>query len=282
MSHTASCENARGYSCTCRCGNARHGGILITALGTSTKSDRAAAEAWAKPYRWGALPAAVKQSTVDSLSKDRQEALTGVVAELVTALITHRRTQSEISVVHDLARAISKDVAAEFEHQFSHGRPSGPGQDHVWCVTLAAICRVFDQVVDAAKQNINDLVDSTMDVLSEVTSASRTSAPAATDIYLRRSNVARAFDIVTYTWSKALIKNALEAVVDALNGLGAEAGMTYVRLLGAIMCPNPDRHPAVVKHCMWPLLQGPFRTILEETLEHEMSLWMRNAYVAVP
>lgn len=38
----------------------------------------------------------------------------------------------------------------------------------------------------------------------------------------------------------------------------------------------------VIKHCLWPLLAGPFREMLKDSPSAKMRTWLRNAYPVKP
>ena len=282
MSHTANCETATSYTCKCPCGGARHGGVLIAGLRTTSVDTREKAKQWTELRRWEHVSPGAKQSTVNNAAEERRPALTGVITELVFTLIDQVEDEGEIDAVEILAKEISDDIADEFEKRLSNGGPSSKKSQHLWCVVIAAICRVYDEAGDAANESIDVLTDRTMQLLREAMSDSRTDTAEVTDIYRQRTGVARAFEIDEYDWMGALIKKALKAVVAAIKSIGEEMALKYVRLIGAIICPDPDRHPAIVKHCIWPLLNGPFREALQDSLASEMRAWIRNAYVVLP
>lgn len=282
MSHTNSCETASTYTCTCPCGGARHCGLLITGISSSSEHAREKAKDWADERRWGGTPATAKQTTVNNSSAQRRPALTGVITELVSNLINQVREDGEIDAVEVLAKKISDEIADEFEKELTNKDSHSGRSRHLWCVVIATICRTYDEAVDLANESIDELVDHVMQFLREATSDCRTERAAATDIYWRQSGVVQAFDIDEYDWMGALIKRAVTSVVTAVKSMGEETTMKYIRLIGAIICPDPDRHPVVVKHCIWPLLNGPFRESLNEVIASEMRKWLRNAYVVVP
>lgn len=282
MSHTSSCETATSYTCACPCGGARHGGVLTAGLRTTADTTRAKAKHWAEPRRWENTEPAVRQTAVNSTFRERRPALTGVIMELVLALIDQVKNDGEIDAVDILATEISDEIAKEMEKRLSNAGPGGKKSRHLWCVVLAAICRVYDEIGDFANTSTEILVARVMHFLREATSESRTDEAEVTDIYRQRSGVTRAFEIDEYDWLDALIERALKAVVAAIASMGEEVAMKYVRLIGAIICPDPDRHPVVVKHCVWPLLNGPFREALGDSVGAEMRTWIRNAYAVIP
>lgn len=120
-----------------------------------------------------------------------------------------------------------------------------------------------------------------MTSLHEDISFDRNENTHARDIYQRKHLVVSAFELTDYAFLEPLVKRAVKAVAAAAKKIGEESVFKYLRLIGAITCPDPDRHPDVVKYCLWPLLSGPFRGALEGSIETEMRTWMRNAYPTI-
>lgn len=118
--------------------------------------------------------------------------------------------------------------------------------------------------------------------LREAISFDRTHDTHARDIYQYKYRVVAAFELVEYLFLESLIKKAVVAVIAAAKAIGEESVFKHLRLIGAITCPDPDRHPDVIKLCLWPLLSGPFQDALQEPLEIQMRTWLRNAYVVRP
>ncbi len=102
------------------------------------------------------------------------------------------------------------------------------------------------------------------------------------DICKYTYRIVAAFEVAEYVFLEALIKKAVHAVTTAVKEIGEEAVFKRLRLIGAITCPSPDRHLDVVKHCLWPVLSGPFKEMLEDSIATEMRTWLRNAYPVVP
>lgn len=282
MSHTANCERATTYTCVCPCGGAMHGAVLIRGISSADTAAQTEARGWAEPRRWGRLPAASKKSTVDDKVADRHPAMTGIVSELVLVLMTHVRKEGEIDAIELLAGQISQEVGDEFERHLGGGGPDRRSNRHLWCVVLATICRLYDQGFSVFEEAADDAVHAIMQELREDVSASRSSDTSAQDIYQYRHRVVAAFNLDAYPFLEQLTKKAVLSLVAAVKEIGEDAVMKHLRLFGVITCPDPDRHPDVVKHCLWPLLDGPFRALLEESVAAEMRTWLRNGYVVVP
>ena len=118
MSHTANCETATSYTCKCPCGGARHGGVLIAGLRTTSVDTREKAKQWTELRRWEHVSPGAKQSTVNNAAEERRPALTGVITELVFTLIDQVEDEGEIDAVEILAKEISDDIADEFEKRY--------------------------------------------------------------------------------------------------------------------------------------------------------------------
>ena len=149
-------------------------------------------------------------------------------------------------------------------------------------MVLATICRLYDEAFSFITSSVDDLVGAVMMRLREDISFDRTDDTQARDIYQYKYRVVAAFELVEYSFLESLIKKAVMAVIAAAKTIGEESVFKHLRLIGVITCPDPDRHPDVIRHCLWPLLSGPFQDALQENLEIQMRTWLRNAYVVGP
>lgn len=282
MAHDAHCENANNHTCVCPCGGARHGAILIRGISSTDPASQEQALNWVESKRWSQLTGAAKLTGVKSSSSERRPALAGVVTELVALLIVQVQDEAQVDAVELLAHEISEEVGDEFEKHLTSDGPDHRSNRHLWCVVLATICRVYDEIGDFTQHSIDGLIDHVMRKLQDEISSERGEDIAARDILWRRSGVVSAFEIDQYDWLGTLIKKALKSIVSAMKAVGEETVVKYIRLIGAIVCPDPERHPAVVKYCIWPLLGGPFKDALAETVSTEIRSWLQNAYIAIP
>ncbi|MDO4256343.1 MAG: hypothetical protein Q4C90_04095 [Kocuria sp.] len=205
------------------------------------------------------------------------------MSELVYVLVKYVSEQGQLDAISVLAHEISNEVGAEFERYLGAG---GPGNDrgnrHLWCVLLATICRLYDQLADFVAEGTAALVDRVFDLLEREVSEERGEETQVRDIYQYKHRVAAAFGFNEFTFLRPVVQKAVSAVIAAMNAVGEETVMRHLRLIGAVVCPDPDRHPDVVRYCIWPLLQGPFRELLEASVEDEMRTWLRNAFPVVP
>lgn len=282
MGHTTNCETANDYKCVCPCGGALHGAVLIRGVSSTDAGAQDEAFTWADPKRWTHASAATKQSTVEDKSSDRRPAMTAVVSELVLTIIEEVRKEGQLDAVEVLARKISEEIGDEFERHLDGGGPDCRSNRHLWCVVLATICRLYDHTATFARRSVEELVDGAMKLLKQDASADRGEQTQARDVYWYRRRIVAAFDVDKYDFLGALVKRAIRSVMAAMKQIGEVAVMKYLRLIASITCPDPDRHPDVVKYCIWPLLLGPFRELLKESIATEMRIWLRNAYVSVP
>lgn len=282
MGHTSSCETARTHTCVCPCGNARHGAILIRGIASSDQADRDKAIGRAEPRRWRHLPEATRRTTVNSTVSDRHPAVTGVVSELVITLIEQIRDDREIDAIESLASHVSYEIGEELERHLDGGGPDHRGTRHLWCVVMATICRVYDQGFDLVHATVDKAVEEVMDDLGQDISVEQGDASKPRDIYQRKRIVVSAFELAEYTFLEALVKKAVGAITTAIRAIGEETVFKHLRLIGVIMCPDPDRHPDVVRHCVWPFVSGPLAGMVDDSIAAEMRGWLRNAYRVVP
>lgn len=282
MSHTSSCENADGITCVCPCGNTRHGHVLVRGFTSTKPADWAVASEKVEPHRWIHLADAHLRATSSSSSTERRPALNGIVSELISTLITGIEAHGHLDAVEVFAKQISDEVSDKFEQHLSGGKVPKSSNRHLWCVVLAAICRAYDEMTDFVSRSIDDIVADIVQWLREEVKPDRTDDIEVTAVYSRRTGIRRAFNIDAFDWLQLLIRHAVQSVKSAFQALGEEVAMKYLRLIGAVVCPDPERHPIVVKHCIWPLVQGPFRDLLEKHVSNEMRTWLRNAYPYLP
>lgn len=283
MGHRTSCETAEGCTCTCSCGGALHGALLIRGIATSDPDARAKASEWAEPRRWTHLPAETQATTIDDRVTDRRPAVTGVVSELVISLIAQSRADSEIDVIATLAHQISDKIGEEFERHLANGGPDPRSTHHFWCVVLTTLCRLYDQGFDLVNANLDDRVEGVMRCLRKDTSANPGEESEPRGICHGKSKtIVLAFTLDESSFLEALIRKAIHAVTVAVKAIGEETVFRHLRLMATIVCPDPDRHPDVVKYCLWPLVSGPLAKKFGESVAAGMRTWLRNAYRVVP
>lgn len=284
MAHTGSCEGAKGHTCKCPCGNARHGGTLITGISSLDTADQDRALDLARPRRWADLTPAQQQPNA-STAPDRRVGLDGVVNEVIVKIIEGMQDNltktGELNAVGALATGISQEIGDAFEAHLVGGSPVAKGNRHLWCVVLASICKAYDKTVDFARQTLDELVELVMGTLEEPTATDLQQPVHVRDIYRRTTPIAEAFTTTAYSWLKILVKHALGEIITAIAAIGEVAVIAHIRLFGAIVCPDPDQHPAVVKYCIWPLLSGPFKHLLEKLLASQMQQWIKNSYAYI-
>ncbi|GMA26941.1 hypothetical protein [Arenivirga flava] len=194
------------------------------------------------------------------------------------ALVEQARSDAAIDAVAALAHQVSAEIGGGFERHLDSGGPDRRSTRHLWCVVLATCCRLYDRGFDLADGTLDGRVERIMETLRKDISTARgeeshlpLQAPDRRSVRTRRVRV-----------PEALIKKAVHTVTAAINEIGEEAVFEHLRLIGAITCPDPDRHPDVGKHCLWPSLAGPFKEMLEDGIASEMHTWLRNAYLVVP
>lgn len=282
MSHHKNCEIASGHRCVCRCGGALHGAMFVRAIYYSDGSSRSRAIDYANQRRWAQMRVGPVGSTVRKTVAVRRQAVSGILSEFViNAIKTSGNGRSD--VIEVLAMRLSDEIGGEMEQNLRGGPPARRGDRHLWCVVLATICRLYDETFAFSKKTVDGLLDGLMKQLSRETSRGLGEETSSRDLYSYRRGcrVIAAFEVAEYEFLGVLAKQAIDSVLAAMKQVGEEAVMRQMRMMTAVMCPDPDRHPDVIKYCIWPLLSGPFREALEEGIEEEMRVWLRNTYPCV-
>lgn len=276
MAHGDQCENARGRHCECDCqatGHAAGRVRVVTASGSST--DRQLVDDWVGVRRW-------KKVSTDGVPNGRTEvtreraAVESVVAEIVVHLIDEGVPEGRAEATRKLTDGISSGLVTAVGDALSSST-SNKISGHFWCSVLASICKAYDSAVGLLKQDLNTVATKVVEVLRGGSASEGTVARGAAPREVEssaRSFEAFARDLIDESL-KGLIEKALIAIVSAGEALGEEAVMKYVRIVGMLICPDPSTHPAVVRYCIWPLIEGPLRDAVPEELRE----WIRTEYL---
>lgn len=279
MAHGEPCETAEGRQCSCACGGTGHASVVIAAVtSAATPHAQAVSSKWAAPRRWerlskGGVPAG------RTWSAREKNAAASATAEVVVVLVTDGIPSSQEEAIRRLADAISIDLIREVSHALTSRGVRSKVHGHFWCSVLAAICKVYDDSVDALQRNLDAAADSVMDALRSPEDA--TAQPRGADVRQvvrprAPGNSIEGFaeDLIDEVLRR-LIKKALRAITEAIRELGEAVVVKYVRIIGALVCPDPGAHPAVVRYCIWPLISGP----LKDRISEDLRKWIGYEYL---
>jgi len=180
--------------------------------------------------------------------------------------------QNDAAATCRLANAISSDLVDEVSRSLSRNGAKKKVHGHYWCSVIAAICQVYDEAFQAAKKDLDAGVDLVMDALGAWTDGTNSGRGTIARVVERSTRGGGPVGFEGFEASlvddilRQLVKKALGAIIDSVSHLGEEMVMKYVRIIGAIVCPDPARHPAVVRYCIWPLIIGPLKGVIASDL----------------
>lgn len=250
MAHTANCGRAKRHNCQCSgCMGAQHGwpGCLEMARGTSEVSLGQRRDE--VDHVWNHAKPQSKRSGGRSTKVQKESATDSVVVDLADWLGHHLTTADQVQAI---AEKISKEVVAELDGSFdaSHRtrRRREIAQSHFWCDILAGMAEALNEV----QKEINKVVDLVPNLV--VSAIGPHSAIGQATVRLA----------VDKTWEQ--IKE-LDFVKAALGVADLSEPIRAIRMLAVMICPAPERHEAVVKHCVHPLVGEQVSTMTKHRLE---------------
>ncbi|QAY68744.1 hypothetical protein [Xylanimonas protaetiae] len=203
--------------------------------------------------------------------------LDAIMSELICVLIEQINQDGQVDAVEALARGVSSEVAHAIEARLKGENARRPG-NHFWCVVMAAICKFYDKTFELVGVTLDSLVDAVMAELGGSDSARERADTSAQDIASRTNARRTAFSLGHFPWLTVVVKAALKSVLEAIKKIGEDAVTRYLRFFGLIMCPDPDRHPAVIRYCLWPLIAAPLKQLLTDETSAQMREWVRANY----
>lgn len=285
MTHSVPCEKASQFDCECACMGTLHGAHTLRIIVPKTASARADARVNARAELpgtpWSPPGRTTRVTSIRSSVRDRRVDLAALIFELFVAALEEDQSDAETRAIHNLAEKLSSEVAEEVEKALGSRRRPSVTKGHFWCVILASICRVYDETVEFTSDSLEDLAGRVVSKLRSH-SSDRTANSHSLDIYFGRTNVRPAFVPDEIDFLEAVVKHALTSVLAAIEDTAEESVIKYVRLIACVVCPDPDAHPDVIRFCIWPLLEGPFKQYLGDRFDSQLHDWLRNAYVVEP
>ncbi len=171
------------------------------------------------------------------------------MVDLADWLGRHLTTADQIEAI---AKKISKDVVDELDLSFdaSHrtARRRELAETHFWCSIFAG----FAEVLNDVQKEIDKVVDQVPKLVVSAIDARSVTGQATVRLAVNRS------------WE--LVKE-LDFVKAALGTVDFSEPLRATRMLAVMICPAPERHEAVVKHCMNPLIGEHVSTMTKHRLE---------------
>lgn len=247
----------------------------------------------------------VGSGSVDVGSSDAKlRAGASIVNEFIIGLIEHKNaidaktadsvtsvdlSTTELAAIKQLSDVITDTILKEMEDHLESGGPrAGQKVDHFFCVILAAVCQAYATLDDCAGKANEELARAIVGLIERDThdpdNEPRKPLPRTIQGGTQRSPGRRkdSFAILQLEMEKdffyQIVLKLLEAMRKTVMAPIEEGVILHLRVIGAITCPDPDRHPSVIKFCIWPLLKGPLRKMIGEELAETMESWLIETY----
>lgn len=260
MSHNWSCANAKLHECHCGgCGGAEHGwqGRLARAREWAAE-DRRRLRADIDAEWDRNRPRTAKSRP----NKNRRAAAAdSAIADVVDWLAEH---PDEIDLIEAVGDLLAKDVSEELEHELGKAEWKALKRslvDHFWCDLLAALAAALGEF-----KKITDRI------------------PEPVEKTILESRAMEKRSVV----DKSLVRLAVRTVWNLIKRLPVfgqfDDLLRAVRILAILLCPAPEDHPAVYRHCIVPLVGEGSRGIisdvtkkrLEEIFPEDWPDWLRG------
>lgn len=252
--HTGSCGNASGHTCNCGgCAGARHGwpGCLDMARGRSEISlteyrNRA-------DKRWNRASKPPPKKPRRKPTKPQREAATdSAVGDIVDWLASHPTTAQQIEAI---AEKLSTEVVAELDRAIGPARRQEQRKTfaaaHFWCDMLAALAKTLNEVQEEIDKLVGQVPKLVVSALEPQTAIGQATVKLA----------------VNEAWNQ--IKE-VDFVASSLRAYDLTEPLRATRMLAIMICPAPENHTAVRKHCLNPLAGECVNNVTKQRLKEAL------------
>lgn len=202
-------------------------------------------------------------------------------------------SDTELATVQQLSETIADKVLSDMEGHLRSGGPRGSKKDradHFFCVVLAAICQAYATLDNFANKTNSKLAGIIVDLIELSVQNPKDGLPAPYPRTVekpkgrgkkrRKRNRDDSFRLQDgeRDFLHQVILKLLEAARGSAMAPIEEGVMLHLRVIAAITCPDPDRHPSIIKYCIWPLLKGPLRGLISDEVADQMEAWLVDTY----
>lgn len=200
---------------------------------------------------------------------------------------------TELATVQQLSETIADKVLSDMEGHLRTGGPPGrkdKRENHFFCVVLAAICQAYATLNDCASKANEEVAEIIVDLIELSVQSPKADSPEPYPRTVekpkgrgkKRLNRNRddSFTLLDgeRDFLQQVIVKLLEAARKSAMGPIEKGVMLHLQVIAAITCPDPDRHPSIIKYCIWPLLKGPLRELISEKVADQMEAWLVETY----
>ncbi|WP_146174817.1 hypothetical protein [Umezawaea tangerina] len=171
------------------------------------------------------------------------------MVELIEWLVRNPDAGDRIEAV---AKKISNEVVAALDHSVDTAkraeRRKKLAASHFWCDILAGIAKTLNDI----QEEIDKVIAQVPKLVISAINTSSTIGTATVELAVEK------------TWEQ--IKE-LDFVKTALQLHDLSEPVRAVRMLAIMICPAPERHEAVIKHCVKPLVGDQVHSLTKQRLE---------------
>lgn len=246
MSHNWSCASAKLHKCNCGgCGGVAHGvqGRLVRAREwTAEDRRRLRADIDAE---WGRNRPRTAKSRPNK--KRRAAAAESAIADVVDWLADH---PEEINLIEAVGDLLAKDVSEKLERELGKAKWKALKRslvDHFWCDLLAALAAGLGEF-----KKITDRI------------------PGYVEKMILESRAVEKRSMI----DKWFVRLAVRTVWNLIKGLLVSGQfdqlLRAVRILAILMCPAPEDHPGVYRHCIAPLVGEGVANIISDVTQKRL------------
>lgn len=195
-------------------------------------------------------------------------------------------TQDELVVVYQLSDTIADEIVSEMGDHLRHGGPRGTIKqkaDHFFCVALAAVCQAYATMDDFLDAEIEELASEIVEFIEPSAKAEARHRAEPSPRTIETPKARRRKDSFTFLpgekdFFRRVVIKLLKALKKTATKPIEEGVMLHLRVIAAITCPDPDRHPSIIKYCIWPLLKGPLKKLISDETAGEIAKWIERTY----
>lgn len=241
--HTGSCERARSHVCRCSgCAGTRHGWVGCVQAAQQPSGQLRHEVADRADRAWNNADRMKRRSRGKPTRAEQAAATDTVIADLVEWMALHPTAAEQIDAI---ATALGDEVVVELDRSLEGDRRTRVGRllaDHAWCGMLAALAAILNEV----QKQVDQIPNITADTLIMQMRKRGTSSwikERQVEIYLK------------IAWK------SLQEVLPTV-----EQPRRAVRMLAVMICPAPERHDVVLKHCAHPLTGECVSTVTKHRL----------------
>lgn len=239
------------HVCRCSgCAGARHRWVGCVQMASEPDGQRRRQFETRVHSAWNKADRTQKQRTSGRPTKKEAKAATdSVVVDIVEWLAENPTSRDQIDTFASALGGEVVDLLDETLSGESRRRVGHALADHFWCGLLAAVAEMLTDV----QATIDKVPDLTADAII------RAMREQGERSWIKEAQV------------KLYVETAWRAAKEVLPSISQP--LRAVQLIGVVICPAPEEHSAVLKHCVHPLAGEVVSSTTKLRLEQALTDW---------